>query len=152
VERHAYCTISHGTRGDVQPFAILGQALRMSGHRVILSTSKNFKSLVQSYDLDFIPIENDYEELLNSEEGRKLLKANPFAIKRNLRTYIYPLVQKSLQQFYVIAKASDCVVYHTKTMVDAFADTMPDKMIMAMMVPAIEPTKYFPNPFIENSY
>ena len=40
-----------GTRGDVQPYAVLGQALRQRGHEVILSTlpSLKFKNLMRDF-------------------------------------------------------------------------------------------------------
>ena len=135
-----------GTRGDAQPFAVLGQALKQRGHGVTLSTAKNFESLVKSYGLHFVPVEADYQALLQSEEGKRLMKANPFVVQRNLKKFIYPLVRQSLTEFYKLAKASDRVVYHVKTMADSFADQFPDKMIRAMVVPAVQPTSEFPNP------
>ncbi|SFQ59701.1 glycosyltransferase [Hymenobacter arizonensis] len=135
-----------GTRGDVQPYAVLGQALKQRGHQVTLATARNFAALVASYGLDFVPVEADYQAILASEEGKKIMKANPFAIQRNLETWIYPLVQQSLATFYELAQASDRVVYHVKTMADSFADQFPEKMIRAMVVPAVQPTRAFPNP------
>lgn len=72
-----------GTRGDVQPYAVLGQALKQRGHKVILSTAKNFEQLVKSYGVDFLPVEADFQAVLDSKEGQKMMKGNPFAIKRN---------------------------------------------------------------------
>ncbi|MBD0377303.1 MAG: glycosyltransferase [Flavisolibacter sp.] len=42
-----------GSRGDVQPYAILGQTLKQQGHQVTLSTAKNFETLVRSYRINF---------------------------------------------------------------------------------------------------
>lgn len=138
--------LTMGTRGDVQPYAVLGQALQKRGHHVCLSTSKNFESLVKSYDIDFLPVEADFQEVLNSEEGKKLLKANPLAIKRNLKTFIYPLMKSSLAIFYSLARESDIVLYHVKTLADSFADQFPERMIRASVLPIIEPTSEFANP------
>ena len=135
-----------GTRGDVQPYAVLGQVLQQRGHHVILVTAKNFKSLVESYGLEFRPVEADYAALLKTDEGKKILGANPFAIQRNLRTWIYPLVRTSLDQFYTTAQECDVVLYHAKTLADSFADAFPHRMVRAMVVPAIEPTQAFANP------
>lgn len=33
------------TRGDIQPYAVLGKALKQRGHDVTLSTAKNFETL-----------------------------------------------------------------------------------------------------------
>jgi sterol 3beta-glucosyltransferase len=135
-----------GTRGDVQPFAVLGKALQQRGHSVTLCTARNFATLVASYGLSFEPVEADYQTLLDSEEGKKIMKANPLAIRRNLEKWVYPLVERSLHQFYTLARQSDRVVYHVKTLADVFADQFPERMIRAMPVPAVQPTAAFANP------
>ncbi|WP_306568531.1 glycosyltransferase [Flavobacterium lindanitolerans] len=135
-----------GTRGDVQPYAVLGQALKLRGHRVTLSTAKNFEQLVKSYDIDFVPVEADFQELLNSDKGKKMMKGNPFVIWRNLNTWVYPLITNSLIEFYTLARKSDIVLYHVKTLADSFADQFPEKMIRASVLPIVEPTTQFANP------
>lgn len=135
-----------GTRGDVQPYAVLGQALKQRGHKVTVSTAKNFEQLVKSYDIEFVPVEADFQEVLNSDEGKKMMKGNPFAIKRNLNSWIYPLITNSLVEFYTLAKDSDIILYHVKTLADCFADQFPEKMIRASVLPIVEPTKEFANP------
>jgi sterol 3beta-glucosyltransferase len=135
-----------GTRGDVQPYAVLGQALKQRGHQVTLSTAKNFEQLVKSYDIDFAPVEVDFQELLNSDEGKKMMKGNPFAVKRNLNTWVYPLITNSLTEYYKLAIESDIILYHVKTLADSFADQFPQKMIRANVLPIVEPTSEFANP------
>lgn len=135
-----------GTRGDVQPYAVLGQALKQRGHQVTLSTAKNFEQLVKSYDIDFVPVEADFQEILNSDEGKKMMKGNPFVIKRNLNTWVYPLITSSLIEFYNLSKDRDIVLYHVKTLADSFADQFPHKMIRASVLPIVEPTTEFANP------
>lgn len=135
-----------GTRGDVQPYAVLGHALKQRGHQVTLSTAKNFEQLVKSYDIDFVAVEADFQEVLNSDEGKKMMKGNPFAIRRNLNTWVYPLIKNSLIEFYKLAKSNDIVLYHVKTLADSFADQFPHKMIRASVLPIVEPTTAFANP------
>ncbi len=135
-----------GTRGDVQPYAVLGKALQKKGHKVTLSTAKNFEQLVVSYGIDFVPVEADFQAILDSEEGKKMLKGNPFTIRKNLKTWIYPLITNSLEVFYKLAKESDLVLYHVKTLADSFADQFPKKMVRASVLPIVEPTKEFKNP------
>jgi sterol 3beta-glucosyltransferase len=78
-----------GTRGDVQPYAVLGKALKDRGHEVVLSSAKNFESLVKSYGLDFIPVDVDFQQLLESDDTKKMMK-NPFLAKRHLNKWVYP--------------------------------------------------------------
>ena len=135
-----------GTRGDVQPFAILGQALAEKGHDVTLSTARNFKSLIENHNIKFHPVDADYEEIINSEEGRKILQVNLFAIQRNLNRLIFPLIEKSLNEFYLLAKSSDLIIYRPKTFVDVFVDQLSGKAIRAAVIPAVEETTAFFNP------
>ncbi|MGV3507652.1 MAG: glycosyltransferase [Sphingobacteriaceae bacterium] len=137
-----------GTRGDVQPYAILGQALAKRGHDVTLSTGKNFKSLVESYGVNFHPINVDYEEILNSEEGKKILKANLFAIQRNMDKLIYPLIENSLNECYQLAQTSDLFIYRPKTLADVFTGQLNTKAVRAAVVPAMEETAAFLNPIL----
>tara|TARA_B100001146_G_scaffold209911_1_gene207310 strand:+ start:5444 stop:6685 length:1242 start_codon:yes stop_codon:yes gene_type:complete len=134
-----------GTQGDVQPYAILGEALMKRGHQVTLSTAKNFSGLVESYGIDFLPVEADFHEFLNSDEGKRMMK-NPFRAKRNLKTWVYPMIYNALKTFYKVSRESDRVLFHVKTMGDYFADQFPEKMIRANVVPAIEYTTEFVNP------
>jgi len=137
-----------GTRGDVQPYAILGRALAARGHDVTLSTAKNFKDLVEGYGINFHPIDVDYEEILNSEEGKKILKANLFAIQRNLDKLIYPLIENSLNECYQLAQNSDLFIYRPKTLADVFTGQLKTKAVRVAVVPAMEETAAFLNPIL----
>jgi hypothetical protein len=51
-----------GTRGDVQPFALLGMKLLQDGHRVRLATHECYRQYVQSFGgggLEFFPLAGD---------------------------------------------------------------------------------------------
>jgi len=146
VKKKNIAILTLGTRGDVQPYAVLGQALKARGHQVTLSTAKNFEQLVLSHGIDFLPVDADFQALLGSEEGKKMMKANPLAIRRQLNTWVYPLIRESLTQFYNLAKDCDIVIYHVKTLADCFADQFPHKMIRASLLPIVEPTNEFANP------
>lgn len=135
-----------GTRGDVQPYAVLGKALAKRGHDVTLSTAKNFKELVESYQLNFHPIDADYEQILNSEEGKKMLKGNPFAIQRNFTKLISPIIEQSLNEFYSLAQASDLTIYRPKTLANVFTNQLSKLAIKAAVVPATMETTAFANP------
>lgn len=137
-----------GTRGDVQPYAVLGKALSERGHEVVLSTAKNFRELVESYGIGFHPIDADYEKLLNSEEGKKIFNGNPFALQRNFRKLISPLIEQSLTEFYRLAQASDVTIYRPKTLANVFTNQLSKIAIKAAVVPAMKETAAFPNPAI----
>ena len=136
-----------GTRGDVQPFAVLGRKLQQRDHEVTVSTAGNFASLIESYNLRFVPVNADFQEILNSEEGKKMMR-NPFSARKHLNRLIYPMMQDALSKFYKIATENDRVLFHVKAMTDSFAEHFPGKLIRTNVVPAIEPTREFVNPII----
>lgn len=53
-----------GSRGDVQPFIALGQALQKHGHRVRIATHPHFQSFVEAYGLEFFDIGGNPAELM----------------------------------------------------------------------------------------
>jgi UDP:flavonoid glycosyltransferase YjiC (YdhE family) len=63
-----------GTRGDVQPYAALGAALRVRGHAVTLSTGKGFDELIEGHGLDSAPITFDIREIMQEPEIQDALR------------------------------------------------------------------------------
>jgi sterol 3beta-glucosyltransferase len=53
-----------GSRGDVQPYATLGNGLKSVGHQVRFITFESFASLVAEYKLDFHPIQGNAQALV----------------------------------------------------------------------------------------
>jgi sterol 3beta-glucosyltransferase len=47
--------LSVGTRGDVQPFVVLGVHLKEAGHSVAIATSHNFERMIVAAGLEFLP-------------------------------------------------------------------------------------------------
>lgn len=137
-----------GTRGDVQPFAILGEALAQRGHNVTLCTAKNFKSLVESHHIHFHPVNIDSEHIINSKQGQQIMQLNLFHLKRNLKKFIHPIIKTSLNEFYKMAQKSDLVIYRTKTLADVFIKDLDCQAIRAAVVPAMEETTAFINPIM----
>ncbi|GAB1739774.1 hypothetical protein NU219Hw_g4711t1 [Hortaea werneckii] len=54
-----------GSRGDVQPFVALGNALQKYGHRVRLASHEKFRQFVRDAGLEFWSIGGDPEELMS---------------------------------------------------------------------------------------
>ena len=137
-----------GTRGDVQPFAILGEALAKRGHIVTLCTAKNFRTLVESHNINFHPVNIDSEDMINSKHGQQIMKVNLFHLKRNLTQFVYPVIKASLNEFYKLAQQSDLVIYRTKTLADVFLNQLNCRAIRAAVVPAMQETTAFLNPIM----
>ncbi|KAG8888197.1 hypothetical protein FRB98_008215 [Tulasnella sp. 332] len=54
-----------GSRGDVQPFIVLGDALKKHGHRVRLATHETFRQMVKDSGLEFFSIGGDPADLMS---------------------------------------------------------------------------------------
>jgi UDP:flavonoid glycosyltransferase YjiC (YdhE family) len=66
-----------GSRGDIQPYATLGQRLHTLGHSVCFITTENFRTLVVAHELDFYAIPGDAQALVQAAGADmvKLLRA-----------------------------------------------------------------------------
>lgn len=64
-----------GTRGDVQPFCVLGKVLQDAGYNVIIGAHEEFEKFVHSFGLQFGIIGGSMQESLReSVEGKALRK------------------------------------------------------------------------------
>lgn len=63
-----------GSTGAVYPFYVLALGLQQAGHKVRVATNPNFEAFVRGLGLDFAAITGDYNVLLKSESGQKLLQ------------------------------------------------------------------------------
>jgi len=140
----ALCTI--GSRGDIQPFLILGNYLSQYGHAVKVSSATMYSEMAGSYQVDYDPFEGEYEKLLDSETMKKVIGGNPFTISKNLKQHVYPIIEQSLSKFYELTQWADVVVYHPKTLIDVFGDAYASKLVKAYVVPMFTPTRAFPHP------
>ena len=65
-----------GSRGDVQPYITLGQALRMAGHSVRVATFDAFAGRVHASGLELLPIHGDAEGLLRTASQSGMLSGD----------------------------------------------------------------------------
>jgi len=70
--------IASGSRGDVEPYIALGTGLSKAGHIVRLVTHSNFEGLVNTYKLEFFPVDVNVQEIATSEDMRSRLNAGNF--------------------------------------------------------------------------
>jgi sterol 3beta-glucosyltransferase len=142
----AVCTL--GSRGDVQPFLVLGEFLAKNGHRVKVSSAHMYTSLAESYDVTYVSFKGDYGALVDSEAMKRVIGRNPFHMKKKLKELVYPLIENSLETFFQLSKWADVVVYHPKTLVDSFGYLFPEKLVKASVVPVFTPTGEFASPIL----
>lgn len=70
--------IAPGSRGDVQPYLALGKGLKQAGHVVRLVTHQNFEGFVNSYGVEFWPVEGNVQDIAQSKDMRALLERGNF--------------------------------------------------------------------------
>lgn len=77
-----------GSRGDVQPFVPLGQALQRAGHHVRVATFAAFAPLIQRAGLTFAALPGDAQALLHSAtQGGQLFGHSPVTSIRRFSVY-----------------------------------------------------------------
>lgn len=65
-----------GSRGDFQPYCAIARGLIEKGHSVTLASSPNFASFADRFNIPFVPIAGDFQQLLGSPNGLKVLEGN----------------------------------------------------------------------------
>lgn len=68
--------LTHGTRGDVQPFVALATALRRAGHTVRLGAPAGSATLAEPYGIRFVPLADGPNELYGEPAVREVLETN----------------------------------------------------------------------------
>jgi sterol 3beta-glucosyltransferase len=108
-----------GTRGDVQPYVALGQALMESGHEITICTCAHFEPFVREYGLDYAYVNNDFIDFMHSPEG-KIILGNAGSFWETIAT-LAPMISKlgNLQErqmadVWAASKESapDLIIYH----------------------------------------
>lgn len=95
-----------GSRGDLNPACALGGKLLSLGYKVCIATHDNFKSYVESKNLEFAPIAGNFKELLSSEAGLQFLEGK----KQKFRIVNDELYYQQLKDAYAAAINSDALI------------------------------------------
>jgi len=67
-----------GSRGDIQPYAVLGNKLRAAGHQVRFITFEGYATLVAENELDFHPIQGNAQALVANAGANTLALMRAF--------------------------------------------------------------------------
>ena len=79
-----------GSRGDVLPYAVLGQALQAAGHRVAIATFESFRPMIAQAGPELYAIPGDAETMLKvaAQGGMLDRRSHPLQVMRALaRSY-----------------------------------------------------------------
>jgi UDP:flavonoid glycosyltransferase YjiC (YdhE family) len=72
--------LASGSRGDVQPYLALGQALQRAGHLVRLVTHDTFAPLVGAHGLELWPVAFDVQSVAESDAMRRRVEGGNFLL------------------------------------------------------------------------
>ncbi|EEX34396.1 MULTISPECIES: glycosyltransferase [Vibrio] len=140
--------VTIGSRGDVEPFIALGQALLARGHAVHLCAALRFKSLIERYGLIHHPLSDDLFKLADGGVMEKL--GNPmsavktiYQLTKSAKSINHQMMADSIAAGF--AAQPDLVIFHPKSLAAvSLADKLGVPAIMALLQPMIVPTKAFP--------
>ena len=141
-----------GSRGDVQPFIVLGCALKAKGHTVMICTSSRFETEIIQSGLEYGYITNEAFALLESDSTileDSLGLVGMIRVTLKLLKVAKPLNKKMILNAWHAAKAfkPDLVIYHAKALgAVSIAEKFNIPAILISLIPMLAPTKEFPLP------
>jgi len=145
--------VTHGSRGDVQPYVALGCALKAAGHEVTIATNSTFATLVGDNRLNFAECGGDVRELVNTPEAKRWMGSgkNPIAFVRGFRALIEPNLHQWTKLVLQAAQANkaEAIIGSATGLFSAYsvAEALELPYIHAWLQPA-HPTHMYPSPLI----
>lgn len=100
--------LTYGSRGDLQPYLALAVGLQKAGHTVTLAGPQRFESFVASYNVHYVPLPGDPEELSRAfnEAG-----GNPFHMVASMRGHVLGIAPRVVGQMLHAAQNADLLVH-----------------------------------------
>ncbi|UCH15079.1 MAG: glycosyltransferase family 1 protein [Bacteroidales bacterium] len=74
--------ISVGTRGDMEPFLVVGEILKEKGHQVICAFPEQFRELAEDSNLEFASLGRKFIDLLDSDIGKVAMGGSGSGFKK----------------------------------------------------------------------
>lgn len=98
-----------GTRGDIQPYIYLAQALIKEGHKVTIGTHPCWKNLVTSAMIEFAPIGPDIDIEYEAAIIRGRTKNPVFSMLKTMK-FVFNIIENSSKDIYENCKTKDLVI------------------------------------------
>lgn len=141
-----------GTRGDVQPFVMLGRALKARGHEVHIAAPPGYDVMIEAAGAMYHPLPVDFQTLIEKPE----IKAALTSLRGRIRAFraTADMMNEQLSAIWRIGLevAPDLIANHFKT---ALAPNLARKLgavaIPVMLQPGFMPTRAYPQ-FFFSSY
>ncbi|MEG1431545.1 glycosyltransferase [Eubacterium sp.] len=98
-----------GTRGDVQPYIDLSQALIKNGYDVILGSHPCWKNLIESYNINFMPIGPD----IDIDKEAAIIRGknkNPALSMLKTMKFVFDIIVSSSEDVFEVCKGKDLII------------------------------------------
>ena len=111
-----------GSRGDFQPYLALAMELKKLGKDVRITGMREFQSFIQSYGIDFYPIQADFKSLNVDEKMLKEAQTADNPLKMLLTFNKMKKYGVSIaNEFYAACEGSELIIYHPGCTMGYFA-------------------------------
>ncbi|WP_440066740.1 glycosyltransferase [Streptosporangium sp. OZ121] len=146
--------LTHGTRGDVQPYAALALALRQAGHHAVLAAPAASASLAEPHGLPFAPVHDGPNTLIDDPQIRRAIESNYRGmagkkIALQVMRASKPLMARVFTDMVTVAQeGADLVVYGPSVPGHRIAEALGVPAVAALLQPVWVPTASFANPMI----
>ncbi|MCX2948827.1 glycosyltransferase [Lentzea sp. NEAU-D7] len=147
--------VTHGTRGDVQPFLALAVAFRRAGHDAVLAAPASFADSAVSYDVEFAPLDEGPNRLLRDPTMVKAIEGGYRGVRGKLTAIstirrIKPLMADVLRDVGAVACSSgaDLLVHSPSVPAQHAAELLGVPAVLATLQPGWVPTSEFPCPMV----
>lgn len=146
--------LTHGTRGDVQPYAALAQALYEAGHEAVLAGPAASASLAEPYGFTFAQVDDGPNKLIDDPHIRQAIETNYRGLRGkkvalDVMRASKPLMAAVLRDMAdVAAGGADLVVHAAGIPGQHFAEALEVPSVPVALQPVWVPTATFRNPML----
>lgn len=144
--------LTHGTRGDVQPYVALARALREAGHEAVLGAPASAAALAEPHGVPFAPAIDEMNAFMEQPRVRRAMESN-FRGLSGKRTALEltlaakpAMVRFLAEMAEVAADGGDVVVHMPGVPVHHIAEKMGVPAVPGALQPGWVPTAAFPSP------
>lgn len=106
--------ITVGTRGDVQPYIAVAEALKARGHEPTLAASPEHTALVAAHGIPFKPFGPSFRDILQSDLGRAWLTSadSPVRYGRLAKELFLPLQRRWLEDTEAAVEGAEAILFY----------------------------------------
>ena len=140
--------LTYGSAGDVVPYISLALGLMDRNHEVILAAPQNFELLINSYQIQYMPLHGDTQALIESEEGLRWMAAGDTkSFFKELGSLFYNIRQELRRDTLAACQGSQAII--VGTLMINYGTTLSEKLKIPFLIAIVNPvsvsTKAFPH-------